>query len=112
MPQTLFKNCNPGSQRASAGKRRRETNYVCGAADIARRIPEPVTTVDGRSLDMSEVRLVFARTETDGVTNTWTAIKTVEVDLPFENAVGNPEQWQLIGAEWRGVKEENKCAQS
>lgn len=54
---------------------------------------------------MSEVRLVFARTETDGVTNTWTAIKTVEVDLPFENAVGNPEQWQLIGAEWRGPED-------
>ena len=62
----------------------------------------------GGSYDMSEVRLVFARTETDGVTNTWTAIKTVEVDLPFENAVGNPEQWQLIGAEWRGPQEAGK----
>ena len=61
----------------------------------------------GRRVDMSDVRLVFARTETDSVTNTWTAIKTVEIDLPFENAVGKAEQWQLIGAEWRGRKERN-----
>ena len=52
--------------------------------------------VDG----MSKVRLVFARTETDNVTNTWTAVKTVEVELPFENATHGWEKWQLIGAEW------------
>jgi hypothetical protein len=68
----------------------------------------PAMGAGGRRIDMSEVRLVFARTETDGVTNTWTAIKTVEVDLPFENAVGGWEQWQLIGAEWRGPHETGK----
>lgn len=49
---------------------------------------------------MSKVRLVFARTETDNVTNTWTAVKTVEVELPFENAQFGWDKWQLIGAEW------------
>ena len=50
---------------------------------------------------MSKVRLVFARTETDNVTNTWTAVKTVEVELPFENDDTHGwEKWQLIGAEW------------
>ena len=52
--------------------------------------------VDG----MSKVRLVFARTETDNVANIWTAVKTVEVELPFENATHGWEAWQLIGAEW------------
>ena len=43
---------------------------------------------------MSKVRLVFARTETDNVTNTVTAVKTVEVELLFENATHGRE-WQL-----------------
>lgn len=49
---------------------------------------------------MSKARLVFARTETDNVSTTWTAVKTVEVELPFENAAHGWEKWQLIGAEW------------
>ena len=49
---------------------------------------------------MSKVWLVFARTETDNVTNTWTAVKPVEVALPFESATHGWEKWQLIGAEW------------
>ena len=49
---------------------------------------------------MSKVRLVFARAETDNVTNTWTAVKMVEVELPFENATYGWEKWHLIGAEW------------
>lgn len=53
---------------------------------------------------MKTVRLVFARTETDNVANTWTALKTVEVELPFDNEVGSFDQWQLIGAEWRGLE--------
>ena len=52
--------------------------------------------VDG----MSKALLVFARTETDNVANIWTAVKTVEVELPFENATHGCEKWQLIGVEW------------
>ena len=59
-----------------------------------------VATNADRIRSMSKVRLVFARTETDNVTNTWTAVKTVEVELPFENATHGWEKWQLIGAEW------------
>lgn len=58
-----------------------------------------VTNAD-RIRRMSKARLVFARTETDNVANTWLAMKTVEVELPFENAAHGWEQWQLIGAEW------------
>ena len=49
---------------------------------------------------MTKCKLVFSRTETDCVTNTWTAIKTIEVELPFDNAPIGWEKWQLIGAEW------------
>lgn len=49
---------------------------------------------------MSKVKLVFARTETDNVSTAWTAVKTVEIELPFENAQYGFEKWQLIGAEW------------
>ena len=49
---------------------------------------------------MSKVRLVFARTETDGVDNTWTGVKTVDIDLPFDNPALGWDKWQLIGAEW------------
>lgn len=48
----------------------------------------------------------YARTETDNVTNAWTAVKTVEVELPFENATHGWEKWQLIGAEWPQEAEE------
>lgn len=48
----------------------------------------------------NKVRLVFARTESDNVATTWTAVKTIEIELPFENAIDGGGQWQLIGAEW------------
>ena len=53
---------------------------------------------------MTKCKLVFARTETDGVANTWTAIKTIDIELPFDNPT-DWKQWQLIGAEWTETEE-------
>lgn len=41
------------------------------------------------------VKLILTRTEYDPVT-AWTAIKTVEVEIPLDKQNG----WQVIGAEW------------
>lgn len=42
-----------------------------------------------------KIKLVLTRTEYDPQT-AWTAIKTVEVEVPFEKQDG----WNVIGAEW------------
>lgn len=42
-----------------------------------------------------KIKLVLAKTEHD-YTNVWTAIKTVEVEIPLERQNG----WEVIGAIW------------
>ena len=43
-----------------------------------------------------KIKLILARTEWDNATLTWTATKTVEVEIPLDKQDG----WQVIGAEW------------
>ena len=47
-----------------------------------------------------KIKLVLARTEYDPQT-TWTAIKTVEVEILLDKQDG----WQVIGAEWEAGDE-------
>lgn len=49
---------------------------------------------------MTKVRLVFGRTESDNVNLAWTGIKSVVIELPFENDGISFDKWQLLGAEW------------
>jgi len=44
-----------------------------------------------------KIKLILARTEYDPLT-AWTAIKTVEVEIPLSEQDG----WNVIGAEWPG----------
>ena len=46
------------------------------------------------------IKLILGRTEYDPVT-AWTAIKTVEVNIPLVSQNG----WQVIGADWEYDKE-------
>lgn len=43
-----------------------------------------------------KIKLILARTESDNVSVSWTAIKTIEVEIPLEKQ----DYWQVIGAEW------------
>ena len=47
-----------------------------------------------------KIKLILGRTEYDPVT-AWTAIKTVEVNIPMVSQDG----WQVIGADWEYDKE-------
>ncbi len=49
----------------------------------------------------ARMRLVFTRTEWDNISTAWTASKTHEVTLPFDNKGGDWHHgWNLTGSEW------------
>lgn len=50
-----------------------------------------------------KIKLILARTESDNVSVAWTAIKTVEIEIPLEEQ----NDWQVIGAEWGVNTREN-----
>ena len=71
---------------------------------------------------MNKIRLVFNRTGWDGFEVMWTEVKTVEIELPFDNPErGDFGKGELVGGEWlvaaddqtggteRKEREEQKC---